>query len=285
MINMKKNYILGMFVLVGTFASAQITNIEKIGRMPSLDIQSSKKVQPAPSVQKALIAGPFTFAGGEVWNTSTALNGDAWAIGTAAPSGSFSTGMGAIASTTAGNNFAMFDSDALGEDNGGTTPQNADIWYTTPIDLSLNSAVALEFESFYRAFQGDCYVIASTDGVNWTEFPVHEDVAVNASTANPLLTSVNISAVVGGSPTAYIGFRYIGTWDYAWMVDDVSLVTLPDDDLGLLKAWQADIINSVNVLVYCRNVKISPCMRCVCIVWTCSWVPTVRTSCTVIVSH
>ena len=82
---MKKNYILGMFVLVGTFASAQITNIEKIGRMPSLDIQSSKKVQPAPSVQKALIAGPFTFAGGEVWNTSTALNGDAWAIGTAAP--------------------------------------------------------------------------------------------------------------------------------------------------------------------------------------------------------
>lgn len=240
---MKKNYVLGVFVLAATFVSAQVTSTEKVGRMPSLDVKSSKVVQAAPSVQKALIAGPFTFGGTETWNTSTALNGDAWVVGTAAPSGSYSVSMGAIASTTAGDNFAMFDSDELGEDNGGTTPQNADIWYTTSFDLSSNLAVALEFESYYRAFQGDCYVIASTDGVNWTQFPVHADIAVNASTANPALTSVNISSAVGGSPTAYIGFRYIGTWDYAWMVDDVSLVTLPDDDLGLLKAWQGDIIN------------------------------------------
>lgn len=242
MINMKKNYILGVFVLAGTFASAQITNIEKIGRMPSLDVQSSKQVNPAPVGQKALIAGPFTFVGSEVWDISNTSNGDAWAIGTAAPIGTFSTGMGAIASTSGGN-FALFDSDKLGDNDSGASQQEADVWYTTPIDLSLNSAVALEFESYYRAYQGDCFVIASTDGVNWTEFPVHTDVAVNSATANPLLTSVNLTTVIGGSPTAYIGFRYKGSWDYAWMVDDVSLVTLPDNDLGLLKAWQADIIN------------------------------------------
>lgn len=239
---MKKNYILGMFLVATTAVGAQITNIEKIGRIPALDIKSSKKTTPAPAVQKALIAGPFTFAGGETWNTSNTSNGDAWAIGTAGPTGFYSNAMGAIASTSGGN-FALFDSDILGDNDSGASQQEADVWYTTPIDLSLNAAVAIEFESYYRAYQGDCFVIASTDGVNWTEFPVHTDVAVNSATANPVLTSANISAAVGGSSTAYIGFRYKGAWDYAWMVDDVSLVTLPDNDLGLLKAWQADIIN------------------------------------------
>ena len=152
--------------------------------------------------------------------------------------------MGAITSTTAADNFAMFDSDFLGEDDNGSSPQDADIFYATSIDLTGIPAVAVEFESYYRAFQGSCYVIASTDGVNWTQVQVHDDVDVNASTANPATVTANVSSIIGNSPTAYIGFRYIGTWDYAWMVDDVKIVTLPDNDLGLIKGWHGDILNS-----------------------------------------
>lgn len=234
---MKKIYTLAAFAFWGTVSFGQVT------KMASPVIKSSKKVETTSPVQKAVVAGPFTFGASETWTTVINDGNDAWSVGTAAPSGSFSVGMGAITSTTAADNFAMFDSDLLGEDNNGTTPQNADIYYATPINLNGFNAVAVEFQSYYRAYQGNCYVIASTDGVNWTQVPVHTGIAVNSATTNPVLTTANVSAIIGGSTTAYIGFRYVGTWDYAWMVDDVSIVTLPDNDLGLLKGWQGDIIN------------------------------------------
>lgn len=153
-----------------------------------------------------------------------------WAIGTAAPTGSFSSGMGAIASTTAANNFALFDSDALGS---GSSAQNASLRVTNPINLSASPAVLVEFQSYYRAFQGDCFLETSTDGTTWTSYPVHADVAVNAATANPVTVSINATASIGGASTAYIRFRYEGGWDYAWMVDDVQIVDAPDNDLVL----------------------------------------------------
>ncbi len=233
----EKIYTLAAFAFLGSVTFGQVT------KMASPVIKSSKKVETTSPVKKAVVAGPFTFAAGENWTTVINQGNDAWSVGTTAPAGFYSVGMGTITSTTAADNFAMFDSDLLGEDNNGTTPQDADIFYATPINLNGFNAVAVEFQSYYRAYQGNCYVIASTDGVNWTQVPVHTDIALNSATTNPVLTTANVSAIIGGSTTAYIGFRYVGTWDYAWMVDDVSIVTLPDNDLGLLKGWQGDIIN------------------------------------------
>ena len=53
------------------------------------------------------------FSDPSLWTMTDHANGGTqnWVIGTAAPSGSFSSGMGAIASTTASNGFAMYDSD------------------------------------------------------------------------------------------------------------------------------------------------------------------------------
>jgi len=241
---MKKIYTLAAFALMGSVSIAQVS------RMPNPVIKSSKKAVEANATQKTIVAGPFTFAASETWTTVINDGNDAWSVGTAAPSGSFSAGMGAIQSTTAADNFAMFDSDALGEDNSGATQQNADIYYANQINLSSYPAVAVEFQSYYRAYQGDCYVIASTDGTNWTQIPVHTDIAVNSATANPVTVSANVSAIVGGSSTAYIGFRYVGNWDYAWMVDDVSIVTLPDNDLGLVHGWHGDIMNDYEYSMY-----------------------------------
>jgi hypothetical protein len=242
--SMRKIYSLLSVTMLSALSFGQITtNTQTVGKMPSPVIKSSKKPAPASAAPKAVLYGPYTFGTPSDWSfNDNSSSGDNWVIGTAAPQGFYSDGMGAIASTTAANGFAMFDSDFLGEDDNGTSPQNSDIYFNTPVDLTGELAVAVEFESYYRAFQGDCYVIASTDGVTWTQVPVHLDVAVNASTANPVTVSANVSAIVGGSSTAYFGFRYIGTWDYAWMVDDVSIVTLPDNDLALTKGWHDDII-------------------------------------------
>jgi hypothetical protein len=242
---MKKIYTLILSVMTVGVVGAQVNPnlVTKTRHTPAT--KAKKPGTTATNVQKAVVAGPFTFSNMETWTTAdNAGSGDNWVVGTAAPQGFYSDGMGAIASTTAANNFAMFDSDFLGEDDNGTSPQDADIFYATSIDLTGIPAVAVEFESYYRAYVGSCYVIASTDGVNWTQVQVHDDVDVNASTANPATVTANVSSIIGNSPTAYIGFRYIGTWDYAWMVDDVKIVTLPDNDLGLIKGWHGDILNS-----------------------------------------
>ena len=70
-----------------------------------------------------------------LWTMVDHANGGTqnWVIGTAAPSGFYSDGMGAIASTTASNGFAMYDSDALGTT--AANVQDATLTFNNSIDL------------------------------------------------------------------------------------------------------------------------------------------------------
>lgn len=234
---MKKFYATFLSLAVVGSASAQTLNGDTPGKTLLSPVHKTKTANEANATQKAILWGPNTFDTPADWSfNDNTSSGDNWVIGTTAPSGSFA--IPAIQSTTANDGFALFDSDLMCSGN-----QNADVYYATSIDLSGNNSVAVEFESYYRAYQGACYVIASTDGVNWTEVPVHANIALNSSTANPTTVQANISGIVGGSSTAYIGFRYIGGCDYAWMVDDVTIVDLPDNDMALIGGWHADIIN------------------------------------------
>ncbi len=150
-------------------------------------------------------------------------SGDNWVIGTTGPAGTFA--IAPIASTSAANGFAKFDSDLLCSGD-----QNALVKNVNPIDLTGEPNVTLEFESYYREFQGSAYVGFSTDGTTWTYVAVHTDLGANDACANP--TTVSVPApVIGGSATAYICFRYQGGCDYAWMVDDVKIVRTPNYDL------------------------------------------------------
>ena len=232
---MKKIYLSILSLSIVSVATAQTGNSTAVGKIQSPVIKSSAKPTTVAS-QKAVLWGPNSMGVPGEWSfTDNVSSGDNWVLGTGVPSGSFP--IPGIASTTANDGFAMYDSDAMCSGN-----QNADIYFNTPIDLTGQMAVAIEFESYYRAYQGTCYVIASTDGVTWTEVPVHAGLAVNASSANPEITTANVSGIVGGSATAYFGFRYIGGCDYAWMVDDISIVTLPDNDVALTRGWHGDIV-------------------------------------------
>ncbi|MCC6840031.1 MAG: T9SS type A sorting domain-containing protein [Flavobacteriales bacterium] len=147
-------------------------------------------------------------------------NNDNWVIGTTAPSGAFA--IPPIASTSASNGFALFDSDLL---CGGS--QNAWVATANPINLSAYPGVVLQFEQYYRNFQGFTYVETSTNGTTWSTIEVNSALAVNAASPNPELLFVDLSDAIGGAATAWIRFRYQGGCDYSWMVDDVSLTTLP----------------------------------------------------------
>ena len=153
-----------------------------------------------------------------------------WVIGTTAPSGGFSAGMGAINSTSAANGFALYDSDALGVSAQNT--QDATLTYNGFIDCSAFQYVNINFESYHRKFQDSVFVEVTNDGwVTFERFEVHVGQAVNQSSANPENISVNISSVAGNSDSVTFRFHYEGQWDYAWMVDDVSFTETPNNEI------------------------------------------------------
>lgn len=236
---MKKIYLSILSIAIVGSVSAQVENSQMQKR--TMDSSpSSSSVKPVVSNNNVAKAVLYTndFSDASDWtfvDNSTAATGNNWVVGTAIPAGSYP--IPGIASTTAANGFALFDSDGMC-----SAEQNADVYLTAPIDLTGNTAVAVEFETYYREYAGTCYVIASVDGVTWTEIQIL-DIGNNNSTTNPEVIAANVSAIVGGSATAYIGFRYKGACDYAWMVDDVSIVTLPANDNSLMTGWHADIIN------------------------------------------
>jgi len=233
---MKKNYFVIMTLLSSSLAFGQTAiNSKLIGKQ-------QMTAEAAPSQVNRTKATLYTndFGTPSEWNFQ--VNGTAtsnWVIGTGVPSGPFA--IAGIASTTAANGFAMFDSDSYCDPDG---TQNADVFLVnSAADLSSEPAVQVTFESYYRMFQGSAWVIASNDGVTWDEYEVHTNLGANDASTNPEVVSVNVSATIGNSPTAYIGFRYKGGCDYAWMVDDVQIETVPPNELALLDAWQGDIVN------------------------------------------
>ncbi len=197
------------------------------------------KVKGAPDDQSKnlIIIWEDDFSNSDLWVTDydeSNPNDGPWVIGTNAPSGYYSEGMGPIQSTTTDNGFAMYDSDAVGVDPAGE--QDSKLIYHTSIDCFDYDAVAVSFESYYRAYQGNCYIEVSTDSSTWEQFQVHENIEGNSSTSNPEMVTVNISDFAANQPEVFFRFRYIGVWDYAWMVDDIKFFVAPDHDLKLMDA-------------------------------------------------
>ncbi|MBI3134070.1 MAG: T9SS type A sorting domain-containing protein [Bacteroidetes bacterium] len=219
---MKKIYYLASFLAMSGVSFAQYAEPMLASKTISINtgVHSSASFDRAPG---DIIGTTMNFTNTADWvidNTATTPGG--WVIGTLAPDGPFSGGMGSIASTSGGN-FAMFDAD-------GTTGE-ATIRMANSIDLTAYSNVAFEFESYYRNFLGDAFVDISTNGTSWTSYPVHALLPLNESTANPEVVSINITAVAANQGTVWARFRYISSDDYAWMVDDARFVEGFSDNL------------------------------------------------------
>lgn len=171
---------------------------------------------------------------GQIYDFSDATNwvidnsgvaGAGWQITDQGPSGFFSGGMGAINSTSGGD-FALFDADG----NTGT----GYIQLANPLNFENETNVAVEFESYYRNFQGAAYFEVSNDnGTSWETFQVHSSLPSNENTTNPQVVSINISNVAANEISVLFRFRYDSADDYAWMVDDLAFVVGYDDNLVL----------------------------------------------------
>lgn len=152
-----------------------------------------------------------------------------------------------INSPTRSNGFMIFDSDYLHSDgdratNGqGTVPApHIGRLRTDTIDLSNQPGAEISFYMYARRFQSAWYVAISRDGgITFPDsvevFPASE-LPVNSSTPSNAFFRANISPYVANEPNVVLEFVFDGTVSnsngsgrYYWMIDDIELVTPPEN--------------------------------------------------------
>lgn len=227
-------------VVFGASAQVAMQSAQQVKTKANVNTIALEQPVSAPSVAATgdTISGLYyDFSNSSDWTFGN-LSGttDSWVIGTAVPAGDFP--IDGIESTTASNGFALYDSDLYcGSDD-------AYVQLANPVDLSGQGSVVVQFQQYYRNFQGQSFLEVSTDGTTWTTYEVNGALAVNAATSNPNNAQVNISSTAANASQVWIRFRYMGACDYAWMVDDVAFVEGASSDMQMLKVWHGDIINA-----------------------------------------
>jgi hypothetical protein len=147
-------------------------------------------------------------------------------------------GYGGVAfqSTTVANGFAIFDSDGYGQ----AVTHDVRL-QTSAINCSNQPNVFIRFENQYAPFAASALAQlgVSSDSINWTYYPLFSGVTPgNTSILQANQTEeINISAVAGNKATVYLQFRWQGSWEYSWKLDDIKLqdaaTPLPSDNLAL----------------------------------------------------
>jgi hypothetical protein len=224
---MKKIYFLASLLMLSGVATAQAQTAQV---MKANVANNSQQVRPtatsqdrAPGDVISTYESDFSNAGD--WTlASTSVPAIDFVISSAGPS------VGdPFASTSAANGFVWYDADPAG--NGATS--DATCTYNTVMDLSANADVAVEFESFYQEYQTSVYVEVSTNGLAgpWTQYEVHTGITDNGATANPEVTTVNISSQAGNQGNVAVRFHYTGGWGWFWQIDDFKIVEAYQNEL------------------------------------------------------
>lgn len=178
--------------------------------------------------------------------------------------GAYASAMDPITSPTASNGFVIFDSDWL--DNNGVagafgTGNSAAPHYgtltTDTIDLSGSPFVQLSMSSYAREFFANLLVAVSGDGgATYPDTVVAHDLAVNGSSPNGDIISMDISNTAGNSAQVVLQFIFDGipgnangNGYYFWMFDDVEISEIPANAFKFTP-WQGapaqDIIYPAN---------------------------------------
>ena len=168
-----------------------------------------------------------------------------------------------IESTTYDNGILMVDSD---QDGGNYDCENTWAQRLVPFDLTAYSNVQIGFQNYYRDYSWSCesYLLLeiSRDGFTWPDFntfdegsgtvdfgdgdgaiqarwEVFPDYESNDLSLNPEWTEFNISEIADGEQI-WVRFRWVGSWSYAWMIDDLVVFEAPDNDVALINHSYAD---------------------------------------------
>jgi len=241
---MKKIYSILFCVLIGTQAFSQ--NTKSLKNIYTKNDYSLTKVKPTrhnnPSKSVALWSNDMSNASDWIITNTSVPSTIEWYHQDGSDL-STPAGAGNFASTTASNGFFMVNSDAVpGNTDGDNTPIVTDLTIASPIDLSGETYVTLEFQHNFRWWKDTRGVRVSGDGGNnWTEYELTNNTGYEdgdyydgeQSSDNPHITTIDISAVAGNSSNVLVQFYYNDNdiWAWYWVVDDVVIRRLVPYDL------------------------------------------------------
>ncbi len=131
-----------------------------------------------------------------------------------------------IHTKTAGNGFAIFDSDYLGNDD---KAEDADL-ITPVIDCSSKEHVTLIFEHYFKdGYGGACKLYVSSDGgTNWTLVK-----SWDSSTENAATEKIDITEYAAGKSEVKVKWNWQGNFSYFWAIDDISIYEPEQHDLSV----------------------------------------------------
>lgn len=245
-------FILLSIVLIGTAWGQESSEINR-SRIPSPALSKNKPGIINQPVVSKLAIWSSDFSNANDWTIgNSAGNAANWTISNT-PTFWWS-GNSALASSS-GMNAASFNSDAFATGNN-QIQNNAWIQNTIPINCSSQSGIEITFQQYYSKWTSKTYVeVSNNNGQTWTDFEVNSNLTSNEDTDNPSLAAVNISSVAGNQSSVLIRILFLSNaisdggsiniagvaWDYGWIIDDVQINTLPNNDVALLDAWHANL--------------------------------------------
>jgi len=237
---MKKIYLLTALAFASLGVSAQKQKLA--AKEMNVEVIQQPTIKPAAQQKVTVWSNDFSTASQWAISNLTGDNQD-WAISTSTSTTlGYQTGAWVDPNNTVTNEngYALFDSDAVGQDGGN---QDAFFTYTGTIDCSAYPNVVLEFNQRVRMWQTTetIFEVSNDNGATWVQFPVNLD--KSTSTLYQENSQVNISSAAGGQANVKIRMRYIGSWDYAWLVDDLKIVEQPAYDLRSLAPFVAGTNN------------------------------------------
>lgn len=247
---MRKIYVGVLALLTASAATAQVNTVAKapLAKKNSELVGSVNKSKPVASEKISLWSDDFSTPAN--WSiVNTGANPAGWEFSTD-PADIPVSVLAPMASTTAGNGYLFVNSDANNSGDNDGFPIITTATNVTPIDLTGYPFVQLKYEHNFRWWKDTRGVRVSGDnGLTWTDFEmsnVSDYSLPNQNSGNPEVTTINISAIAGGSNQVLVQFYYDDNdiWAWYWAVDDVEIMTLDDYDLqaqdvywGSVGAW------------------------------------------------
>ena len=235
---MKKQFALALVILLTFEVSAQIAEATTASFSSVLTEKSSIDPGHRAAGSPASIAAIDT-----IWSDdfSDSLNwaytggANEWNVADSLSPSLISQGFDAQINSNSGGLFASIDSDG----SGSTGAQDAIIEYTGGvIDCSSYPDVRLVFQTYLRQYQETRQVIISNDGgVVWDTIPVLAQFGPSVTSPNGYTEIVDITAYAGGQANVKIKFRYLGAFDWFWAIDDVRIVSAPNNELALYQEY------------------------------------------------
>ena len=275
---MKKTYLSALLIgLTSTVGFSQAVQTKMINQIKSLEGVNYTPLSSPNINTKALGVELWSddFTTGVNWTAAAVENPTGGTMGTVLPTFGWEIGTTSNSWWTQ-NGFATGINGSAGgfaEVNNGnynTNNQAVNVTYTltSPVfdipNLPANTGnvdgVLLTFKQFGALFNDAQTVEITTDGSTWEEVFTNDGRTAfvgnnpTAIYANPETINVNLAPwTVGNASMVQIRFKWtsaipgnqtLPAWTtFGWYIDDVSISTLPTNEIALGKSWHGDIFN------------------------------------------